>query len=232
MQTKWIRSLGIVALAAGFLLSGCLTDGGGKSNAASDAKAPSDTTVYASPEGLNSILADTGFTASNRVLTTILSVPAVNDDHNAAASWVGAFAGADQAELQADDQILVIARNEDQPRYQFSAPLRTWEYVTDKKEVNWRQIWFRGSARDFLRTVQVDRDSRAALTDALRRPSSDVSFPLAISTAAMRTNLVEIGLATLEEHLQTIHADGRPCMPEIRIYLRPSGARAQDFSAR
>ncbi len=226
MQTKWTQSLGIIALAAGCLLTGCLTDGGGKSNAASDAKTPSDATAYTSPEGLNTILADTGFTASNRVLTTILSVPAVNNDPNTAASWSGAFAGAEQAVLKADDQILVIARSrdQDQTRYQFSAQTRAWQDVSDKRATGWRQIWFRGSAKDFLRTVQADRDSRAALTDALNKPLGEGSFPLQISTAAMRTNLVEIGLSTLEEHLRTTHADGRPCTPEIRVYVRPAGS--------
>ena len=169
------------------------------------------------------MLASTGFHATNLVLRTLLPVPAVtNDPNQASAAWEGRLAQVGLANFQAQDRLLVFASNQDLPRYRFSAPLRTWSFVSDKREVDWQQIWYCGNVRDFMRAVRIDRASRLALNDALHEPAGDPPFPVQMDVAAMRTNLVEIGLTTLEEHLKASHIDASSCTPAVRVYLIPA----------
>lgn len=212
-RAGWQGPLAMV-LGSVLLLAGCASTGGGDV-----ATAPGTFPAVETPESLRQIVIDAGFAATDLVLTAVLVLPRPENNPHAISPWQGVFSGSEKALFHAEDRILVVARALDVPQYRFSAALRVWEYFSAKQETSWKQVWFNGNAREFLQTVQLDRSSREILS-SLSAPPAAAAFPRLVTTESLRAKLVSIGLTSLDQHLKTVHADGHPCTPEVRVYAR------------
>jgi len=188
----------------------------------------------ASAEVLDDILKKTGLSDSNLVLEITVTLPApAGGDKNTLPPWKGCFAGREQGLLQADDQMLVIAKtipcHAPDARYVFNPFNRTWMLAADRNNPDGNLLWvlFNGKASDFVQEVRKAQENRQILGSLIKTPPpiSETAFPIHPAVEEMRNDLAELGLSALEQHLRLQHADGRPCTPDVHVYLKPAAGR-------
>lgn len=186
-------------------------------------------------EILANLLAKTGMTESNLVLEDTITYPppAAGDQRNARSAWMGSFAGQDKAVINADDQMLIIAKtvpcNATETRYVFNPFIRVWTLQADRTSPEGNLLWvlFNGKARDFAAEVAKAQNAHELLGSLVRqsRPVTSTTFPVQIEVNEMRNDLVELGLSGLDDHLRSVHADGHPCNPDVHVYIKPAAAK-------
>lgn len=219
--------LTILALAAG-----CQST---RPASAADEEARMSYVAGFSPAVLADILAKEGFSDTNLVLedTITFPPPAAGDKRNARSGWMGCFAGQETAVINAEDQVMVIATalscGGSRPRYVFDPFTRTWKFhaVNASPETDLAWMLFNGKAKDFVQEVRKAHEQHELLGSMVResRPVTSPTFPLHIVVNEMRNDLIELGLNALDEHLRTKHADGRPCNPDVYVYVKPAAVK-------
>lgn len=183
---------------------------------------------------LDDLLTKAGMSGANLVLETTLTFPVPPDgDHNPVPAWRGVLKDQVKAALQADDQVLVIAKslqcNAVEARYVFNPFTRTWLMASDDAppEGNWVRVLFQGTVRDFAREVEAARSRQGPLS-SLAKPAAAaaeaVSFPLALTIADLRGSLATLGLSALDAHLKAEHATSS-CNPDVHVYLKSAAAK-------
>jgi hypothetical protein len=217
----------VLALAAG-----CQSPNG---QAGEKSEIPMAHVQASSQKVLADILAKAGIAETDLVLedTIAFPPPAVGDKKNPRSAWMGRFAGQEKAVINAEDQMLVIAKtipcNAAETRYVFNPFLRTWILTADRSSPEGNLLWvlFNGKAKDFVTEVDKAQNAHELLGSLVRTPQpvTGATFPVQVLVDEMRNDLIELGLRGLDEHLRTVHADGQPCNPDVHLYVKPAAGK-------
>jgi len=209
-------------LAIGLLLVGCQSGGDSEAGGSFLIPGPKDAATVSPSDTIGKTLTATGFSSTDLVLVTVLTLPLPDRDTISNVVWRGVFTGSEQARWHADDRILVIARSRDTRRFRFSAPLRNWLDVSDNKESNWEQVWFNGNAKEFLQTARSDRTARDPILVSFNTKPPGIVLPQQMTTAVLRSDLVQIGLNAMRGKFATEREYGRICTPVVYVYMQLS----------
>ena len=187
-----------------------------------------------SQEILAGILKQAGLATTDLVLESILVFPPpAAGDQNPKVAWQGRFSGLDKVLMNADDQVLVVIKttpcNAVETRYVFNPFIRTWMLSADRASPEGNLLWvlFHGKAADFVKEVAKEQNGNELLGSLVReaRPVSGAVFPILVTSAEMRNDVLELGLSALDGHLRTMHADGQPCKPDVHVYIKPAAGK-------
>ena len=228
MQTTRLVPFGCGLLALA-LAAGCQTT----PTAADNTREKLAHVESSSQEVLSDLLDKAGLSDSALVLeTTMTFPPPASGDKHPKPVWKGAWTGQPTGTLQANDQVLVIAKSIQcdavEARYKFNPFTRTWMILADDSspEGNWLRVLFKGTARDFAAAVAAAREQQTPLASLAGTAKSLTasSFPATITVDEMLNDLLELGLHGLEAHLKTEHATSS-CNPDIHVYVKPAAGR-------
>lgn len=207
-------------LAIGLLLVGCQSGGDSEAGGSFLIPGPKDAATVSPSDTIGKTLTATGFSSTDLVLVTVLTLPLPDRDTISNVVWRGVFTGSEQARWHADDRILVIARSRDTRLFGFNAPSLTWWDFGEGRESNWEKVWFNGTARDFFCAVRSDRAERAPILASLSATPPEVVLPVRVTADELRSDLCQIGLHAMKGQFRTERAAGRICTPEIFVYIQ------------
>lgn len=202
------------------LLIGCQSGAGSKTDGAFLTPGPNDAATVSLSATISRTVSESGFSSTDLVLVTVLTLPRPDRETESNAVWRGVFAGSEKALLHAADRILVIARSRDTHQFGFNATLQSWWDFSDGRKSNWEKVWFNGTAREFFCAIRSDRAERAPILASVSTTPPEVVLPLQVTADVLRSDLVQLGLHAMKGQFRAERAAGRLCTPEIFVYMQ------------